>query len=217
MVSGDFTSMTALHATIPDATAAPIAWGTYAKDSNAHFFLCDFVDMTDEVLDIQPFVSKVAELHAKSVSPNGKYGFSTLTCMGTMPQFVEWTDNWEEFFTNTMKQLMSVVEASNGPDPEFKELLGHIIDKVIPRLLRPLETGGRQIKPSLIHGNLYSGNVSVDNTTGAPVLYDATSLYAHNECKLKGALKVFTVLAVLTTQGTWLLGDSSDIRSEDRF
>jgi protein-ribulosamine 3-kinase len=184
MVSGEFVSMTALHDAIPDATAAPIAWGTYAKNSDTHFFLCDFIDMTDEVPDVQLFVSKVAELHTKGVSPNGKYGFSTPTFMGRMAQYTEWTDSWEEFFTNSILQLMSVIEASQGPDPEFKELLGQVIDKVIPRLLRPLETGGRQIRPSLIHGNLYSGNVSVENATGAPILYDATSLYAHNECKL---------------------------------
>jgi protein-ribulosamine 3-kinase len=183
MVSGEFQSMTLLHQTIPDATAAPIAWGTYAKDPNAHFFLCEFIDMTDEVPDIQRFVSKVAELHTKGVSPNGKYGFLTPTFMGRMPQYIEWTDTWEEFFTNAIKRLMSVIEAAQGPEPEFSELLSQIIDKVIPRLLRPLETGGRQIKPSLVHGNLYSGNVSVENSTGAPIVYDATSLYAHNECK----------------------------------
>lgn len=55
--------------------------------------------------------------------------------------------------------------------------------RVVPRLLRPLETGGRQIKPSLVPGHLYSGNVSIDAENGRPVLYDAACLYAHNECK----------------------------------
>ena len=66
---------------------------------------------------------------------------------------------------------------------ELQTLFGQLISKVIPRLLRPLETGGRQIKPCLVHGDLYSGNVSVDAVTGGPILYDATCLYAHNECE----------------------------------
>lgn len=78
---------------------------------------------------------------------------------------------------------MAIIEESQGPDAELKTLFGQIISKVIPRLLRPLETGGRQIKPSLVHGDLYSGNVSVAAVTGGPVLYDATCLYAHNECE----------------------------------
>lgn len=78
---------------------------------------------------------------------------------------------------------MTTIEESRGPDEELTDLFGQTMTKVDPRLLRPLETGGRQIKPCLVHGNLYSGNVSVDIETGRPVLYDATCLYAHNECK----------------------------------
>ena len=78
---------------------------------------------------------------------------------------------------------MAMIEESQGPDTELKMLFGQLVNKVIPRLLRPLETGGRQTKPSLVHGDLYSGNVSVDAVTGRPILYDATCLYAHNECE----------------------------------
>ncbi len=100
-----------------------------------------------------------------------------------MPQYTAWTDSWEAFFTVSMERLMLVIEEAQGPDLELKDLLEQVIDLVIPRLLRPLETGGRQIVPRLIHGNLYSGNVSVEVSTGVPILYDATCLYAHNECE----------------------------------
>ena len=133
--------------------------------------------------DIQTFTAKVAELHTKGVSPNSKYRFSVPTFMGQMPQYTAWTDSWEEFFTVSMQQLMAIIEESQGPDVELKVLFGQTISKVIPRLLRPLKTGGRQIKPRLVHGDLYSGNVSVDAATSGPILYDATCLYAHNECK----------------------------------
>lgn len=82
MVSGEFISMTTLHQTIPDSTPAPIAWGTYASNSKIHFFLCHFVEVIDEVPDIETFTLEVADLHAKSSSPNGKYGFLVLTYMG---------------------------------------------------------------------------------------------------------------------------------------
>ena len=133
--------------------------------------------------DIQTFTAKVAELHTKGVSPNGKYGFSVPTFMGQMPQYTAWTDSWEDFFSMSMQQLMAIIEESQGPDVELKTLLGQTISKVIPRLLRPLETGGRQIKPCLVHGDLYSGNASVNAATGGPILYDAACLYAHNECE----------------------------------
>lgn len=98
MVSGEFVSMTTLHQAIPDSTPAPIAWGTYASNPNLHFFLCHFVEVIDEVPDVETFTLKVADLHAKSSSPNGKYGFPVPTYMGQMAQYHAWTESWEEFF-----------------------------------------------------------------------------------------------------------------------
>ncbi|KAK3315093.1 hypothetical protein B0H66DRAFT_642375 [Apodospora peruviana] len=55
------------------------------------------------------------------------------------------------------------------------------IDMVIPRLLRPLETEGRTLIRTLVHGDLWDGNASVDVSTGRPLIFDPTPLYAHNE------------------------------------
>lgn len=181
MVSGEFASMTALHKTVPDLTPAPIAWGTYASDSNVHFFLCSFVEMTDDVPEIQTFIPKIAELHKNGLSPNGKYGFSVPTYQGSIPQETAWTDSWEKFFTNSMKRWLAVEEASQGCDEEMKRLSEALISKVIPRLLRPLETGGRTIQPRLVHGDLWDGNTSTDADTDGPVIFDASCIYAHNE------------------------------------
>ena len=65
----------------------------------------------------------------------------------------------------------------------MQELCQSILDKVIPRLLQPLEIGGRQIQPRLIQGDLWAGNRSWNIDTNMPVIYDAAALYAHKECK----------------------------------
>ncbi|SLM39144.1 Protein kinase-like domain [Lasallia pustulata] len=184
MVTGEFASMTALHNTVPDLTPSPIAWGTYASDPNVHFFLCSFVDMTDDVPDIQKFTAKIAELHKKSASPTGKYGFSIPTYLGTIPQETAWTDSWEEFFTKSMKRWLVVEENSQGYDEEMKRLSEALLSKVIPRLLRPLETGGRKIQPCLVHGDLWDGNTSSNAETDSPVIFDASCVYAHNEVEM---------------------------------
>jgi protein-ribulosamine 3-kinase len=183
MVSGEFVSMSALHAAAPDLTPIPIAWGTYAVDPNVHFFLCSFVAMTDDIPDIKLFPVRLAELHKNNVSPNGKYGFSVPTYQGTIPQETAWTDSWEEFFSNSMKRILAVEEKSQGEDPELKRLAEALFRLVIPRLLRPLETGGRKIAPRLVHGDIWDGNTSTDVATGNPVIFDATCIYAHNESK----------------------------------
>ena len=78
-MSSEFVSMTLIRNTVPDIAPLPIAWGTYAIDSDIHFYLCSFHDMTDDIPEIQPLAAKVAELHGKGLSPNGKYGFSVPT------------------------------------------------------------------------------------------------------------------------------------------
>ena len=181
MVSGEFVSMKTLHDTLPRLTPTPVAWGSYASNANIHFFLCGFVEMTEDLPDIKSMAQSLAELHKKGLSPNGKYGFSVPTCQGTIPQYTEWTDSWEDFFSKSFSLVVENEERSQGPDPEVQQLCGAMLEKVIPRLLRPMETGGRQIQPRLVHGDIWDGNVSTDVNTDAPIIFDATSIYAHNE------------------------------------
>ncbi len=181
MVSGEYVSMKALHDTLSTLTPLPVAWGTYAADTNVHFFLCGFVDMIDDLPEVQQLAASLAELHKKGLSPNGKYGFSVPTLQGTVPQYTDWCESWEEFFTRSIRLVMDNEEKSQGSDPEVRGLCDAILTKVVPRLLRPLETGGRNIQPRLVHGDIWDGNVSTDSTTNTPVIFDATCIYAHNE------------------------------------
>lgn len=52
---------------------------------------------------------------------------------------------------------------------------------VIPTLLGALQSDGRNITPSLIHGDLWENNVGTDVETGETVLFDPGCTYAHNE------------------------------------
>lgn len=157
MVFGEFVSMKSLHGVLsPCLFPEPIAWGTFATDLEIHFYLCEFVEMTGNIPDAQTLGKGLAQLHKHAVSPSGKYGFSVRTLQGTIPQYTEWMDSWEEFFTNSIKKVFEAeLEAQGDDDLEILALERTIISKVIPRLLRPLETGGRRIEPRLIHGDIW--------------------------------------------------------------
>lgn len=74
-----------------------------------------------------------------------------VTYNGNLPQLNKWTDTWEEYFTSNFKHFLEMEHRSQGPaTEEFAELSKAMVEKVIPRLLRPLETEGRHIEPSLI-------------------------------------------------------------------
>ena len=175
--------MKAIHSVMPDFVPAPVTVGTYASDPDVHFYLMELVDLTDDIPGPEVLPAKVAEMHRKSVSPNGKYGFVVPTNMGALSQPNNWTDSWEEFFTEMLRRCFDWEQGMHGKDQEMQILFTSVVEKVIPRLLRPLETGGNEIQPRLVHGDLWDGNTSMNAATDKPMIFDASSTYAHNECR----------------------------------
>ena len=180
---GEYASISAISRTTPGFVPVPIAVGTYETDDDVHFYLASFVDMTDTVPEPETLPAKVAEMHLKGISPNGKFGFDVPTNMGACTHQNKWTSSWEKSFTTLMTTMFEFEQEMHGPDAEMRQMHQILIDKVIPRLLRPLETGGREIQPRIVHGDMWDGNTSVNATTGEPVIFDASSMYAHNECE----------------------------------
>ncbi|KAH9889620.1 Fructosamine kinase-domain-containing protein [Xylariomycetidae sp. FL2044] len=181
MVEGEYESMKAIHTIVPEFVPRPVAWGSYDTVPNTHFFLCEFREMRQEMPDPHEFAARLAEMHQKSISPEGKFGFHVTTYSGNLPQVVEWEHSWEAFFAKSLRKALDLEIKAKGPDPELDLLIPVLFDKVIPRLLRPLESEGRSIKPCLVHGDLWYANSGLDIETDACLVFDACSFYAHNE------------------------------------
>lgn len=84
--------------------------------------------------------------------------------------------------------MLDLDAKARGESEELKRLEGDFFEKVIPRLLRPLEDEnlGRSVKPVLLHGDLWIGNAGMEeNRTkeGNCVLFDSSAFYGHNECE----------------------------------
>ena len=180
---GEYASISVISQATPDLVPVPIAVGTYASDADVHFYLASFVDMIDDVPEPETLAAKVAEMHMKGISPNNKYGFPVPTNMGACTQQNEWTSSWEKAFTNMMSVMFEFEQEMHGHDEEMRTMHHIMLQKVIPRLLRPLETGGRSIQPRIVHGDLWDGNTSTNAETDQPVIFDASGRYAHNECE----------------------------------
>lgn len=182
MMHGEFESSLEIYKLLPDFIPEPIAWGSYRSMPDTHFFLCKFREMTEDLPSPHKFAARLAALHQNSKSPEGKFGFYVNNCMGNLSLSNEWEGSWEKFFTRNMRHTLKLELAAQGPEPEFETLVPVLFDKVIPHLLRPLESEGRSVKPSLIHGDLWYANTGIDADTGEPLVFDACCFYAHNEC-----------------------------------
>ena len=154
----------------------------YETIADVHFFLCKFHKMTDALPDLGTFPAKMAELHKSGNSPNGKFGFPVTTYHGTTAIEHGCSETWEEYFTVTTDKLFELEQITQGPNEDIRPLTEPFFAKVVPRLLRPLESGGRSIKPCLNPGDLWHGNASMDAKPDLPIVFDAASSYAHNEC-----------------------------------
>ena len=217
MMLGTFESENVLHSFAPTSVPKPIAWGTYKSEPDSHFYMCDFHDMTDDLPDIRKFCAIVAKIHRDSMgkSPNGKYGFHVTTHLAYVENDNTWRDSWEEWYVAAMKRMLEEEENSHGSDPELSELTAALFDKVIPRLLRPLETGGREIKPCLIHSDLWPGNVKPDAKTDEPIIFDSSAYWGHNECEFRTSPLTLLPMSICTNslnfQRTWDHGGRHDI------
>ncbi|KAI9780422.1 MAG: hypothetical protein M1839_006696 [Geoglossum umbratile] len=198
MMQGEYESAKALNAVVSNFAPRPVGWGTFKSNPDLHFFLQDFHEMDGEVPDMEKLTFKLAEMHLKSTdlhikmkseyekSGGDKFGFHVTTHNGSLAQDNSWVDTWEEFYIQGMKRMLDLEEKARGPQPEeMTSLLTPLFEKVIPRLLRPMETGGRRIKPSLLHGDLWHGNTSTDIETDEPIVYDSCAFWGHNEFDLR--------------------------------
>ncbi|QYS93612.1 Protein-ribulosamine 3-kinase [Trichoderma simmonsii] len=186
-LKGEFESTLAIHNIDPRFCPKPIGWGTLKTDSNSHFYICNFYEFTGGMPEPTSFCEKLAQLHLSSrpLSPNGHFGFHCKTYNGNLPQENTWSDRWELFFADGLRDVLKIRLKRAGRSLELEALEPALFDKVIPRLLRPLESGGRQIQPSLVHGDLWYGNAGViSGDVEKSIIYDPSSFWAHNEYEL---------------------------------
>jgi len=119
------------------------------------------------------------EMH-NYTSPDGRrYGFGVPTFCGATRLRNGWYDTWEGCFDVLIGDLLAALETRGGSYEGLCRKGQEVRQRVIPALLGPL-----QIKPVLLHGDLWSGNTGTDTTTGEPVIFDPSSLYGHNEADL---------------------------------
>lgn len=185
MMEGEFNAMAELYKTMPSFVPRPHRRGKFSLSSpETYFFLCDFIDMSNKLPDPKRFCSRLAELHRASESPTGKFGFHVPTCHGRFPQFVEWDSSWTFFFTKLLDDVLSRDIHNNGPWLALEKVSQRTLTHVIPRLIGALESEGRSVKPSLIHGDLWEGNIGTEFETGEIYIFDAGAYYAHNEMEI---------------------------------
>jgi len=211
MVSAEYEAMKALYSVMPEMVAEPLGWGPYEAEPDTWFFICRYCELSGGTPDASDFPALVAEMHSRGSSTKGEFGFPVVAFGGRNPSWFPVTNSWEETFSRGLARTFELEEETHGPDEEMRRLRDGIMTRVVPRLLRPLETEGRKLVPTLVHDDLWDGNASVDVNTGRPVIFDATPLYAHNECRCHQAVSLSSLVPLELLR----LGESADVFADE--
>ncbi|UZJ54342.1 hypothetical protein CBS101457_003662 [Exobasidium rhododendri] len=127
---------------------------------------------------------KLAQMHRSGTSENGMYGFSRPTHCGATEQDNTWTSNWSDFWAD--RRIGDLIRKSG--DEELARLETQLREKVYPLLFN--QEAMKDVRPAIIHGDLWSGNAGTDGESGEPIIFDPSSSFSHNEAEL-GIMKMF--------------------------
>ncbi len=186
MMLGTYESESALFAYAPENVPKPLGWDKYRSDPNTYFYLAEFHDMVDELPNPLDFASLIAKIHRDSMgkAPGGRFGFHVPTHLANIPVENSWQDSWETWYTSAMKHMFDLEAMSHEQYEELEELKNGLFNQVIPRLLRPLESGGRRVVPCLVHSDLWRGNCMSDADTDKVMIFDSCAYWGHHESDL---------------------------------
>ena len=184
MIRGEYESVKAFLSINTCSTPNLISTGAWLSGENVHFVVYEFLEMIKDSSETCGLAQLVANIHRSSTGLQTKFGFHVPTYHGLLPQKNDWADTWEDFFTAALKFSFELEKDVHGPESELERLYALIFSHVIPRLIRPLETGTQKIKPCLVHGDLWLGNCSIEERTKRPIIFDACAFWGHSECML---------------------------------
>mgnify|MGYP000629361615 FL=1 len=145
-------------------------------NENNKFLIMSFID-NDNNLPIKTnddLLGAIISLHSEG---SNNYGFNFDTQIGGLKQSNSKSKNWVEFYAD--KRLHYIFDVINKNQPMDKaintkiELLLKKIDNFIPN--KP--------KPSLLHGDLWEGNILFKNKKFSGFI-DPGSFYGHNELEV---------------------------------
>ncbi|KAH8648118.1 Fructosamine kinase-domain-containing protein [Ilyonectria robusta] len=181
-LEGEYNSISELYKWVPDLVPKLHSWGRCTlQEPESYFLLVEFVDFIGGMPDPEQLCTKIARLHRESRSPNGQFGFHITTCLGRTQQLVSWEQVWTTFFMKLLRHAIEVDVQGNGPWEELDKLEKRLVTQVVPRLLDALEDKDGKVKPSLIHSDLWEGNIGVSSKNGDIYIFDAACFYAHHE------------------------------------
>jgi fructosamine-3-kinase len=167
MFQAEATGLQQLRATGTIFIPKPICWGT-ASDSA--YLVLEWLELgRGSGESWQKMGQELAKLHR--VRKPTAFGWERNNTIGATPQINSWTSDWATFFTqHRVGYQLQLAKQKGGNFLQGDRLLA-----AIPELL-----ADHQPQPSLVHGDLWSGNAAITQS-GEPVIFDPATYWGDRE------------------------------------
>lgn len=177
----------------------PLSHGPLARDPQTFYLATSFLDLTPGGGHSPgpSLAQKLAHMHTTPAPlPPGQdttpmYGFPVPTCCGATVQDNAFRANWAEFFgeQRLLAALRAGVKENGGDgDGEMERAVREVVGRVVPRLLG--EEYLREVRPVVVHGDLWGGNCGRTGEGGEEVVFDPAGVYGVGEYEV-GMMRMF--------------------------
>ncbi len=160
-----------MHRTQTIRVPVPICWG---ETEHRSYLVMEYLDLSSrgDSTAWNRMGRQLAAMHRTDVGD--RFGWQRDNTIGSTPQRNPWTENWADFFAE--HRIGSQVRLGRRRGGDFPKPEAAIA--VVWEFLRD-----RQPKPSLVHGDLWSGNAAITRD-GEPVILDPAAYYGDREVDL---------------------------------
>jgi len=148
----------------------PVTHGTVGRQS---YLVLEHLELGARG-NVRQLGEQLAALHRREGTG---FGFSQDNYIGTTKQPNGWNNDWLEFWREHRLGYQLRLAEQNGYTGKLQQLGATLLDAL------PGFFGGYTPQPSLLHGDLWSGNHGF-LTDGTPVIFDPAAYYGDRECDL---------------------------------
>jgi fructosamine-3-kinase len=171
MFDAETDALKAIAATSEIRVPCPLLRGTIGEES---FLVLEFLKLTTGTpKSWRRMGEQLAAMH-RYPSPDGRFGWHRDNFIGATPQSNRWRPDWVTFWRENRLEFQFKLAADRGIKYDGSD-----------RLLAGLTAFFSEYspEPSLLHGDLWSGNASFTEE-GTPVIYDPACYFGDRECDL---------------------------------
>ncbi|KAL3687598.1 hypothetical protein R1sor_013907 [Riccia sorocarpa] len=166
-----------LHAMFATETIrVPKPFKVGALPGRGSYIIMEYINMGTSRGGQAELGRQLAQMH-KAGSTDKGFGFDMDNTIGSTPQPNPWMSDWVAFFQEQRLRYQLQLAEKQYRDYDIAEKGQRLVDK-LPSLFQ----GVGEIKPCLLHGDLWSGNIAADEK-GAPVILDPACYYGHSEAE----------------------------------